>query len=149
MIELKRDQHWNGQPDHAQRGSNLVEMALILPLLALLLFGVVDIGRAFYTHITITNASREGARRASRLPDQDAAIKQAVRQEAANNNIDLGEDTATITIGRIGEASDWHGGDPITVTVEYTFTTFIGGLIGLPEFPMLSNTEMVIFGYTD
>jgi len=123
-----------------------VEMALILPLLALLLFGVVDIGRAFYTYITITNATREGARRASRFPDKEPVIRQAVRQEAANNGLDLGDGNALITVGR---PADWSGGDPVSVTVEYTFTTFIGGLIGLPELHLRSDTEMVIFGYTN
>ena len=55
-------------------------------------------------------------------------------------------DGAVVTIGR---ASDWSSGDPISVTVEYNFTTIIGGLVGLPELPMLSSTEMVIFGYTN
>jgi hypothetical protein len=39
-----------------------VEFALILPLLILLVFGAVDLGRAFYAFITITNAARVGAR---------------------------------------------------------------------------------------
>ena len=53
-----------------ERGANLVEFALVLFVLALLMMGVVDFGRAFYSYITITNAAREGARRASRLPRQ-------------------------------------------------------------------------------
>jgi len=131
--------------DTRERGANLVEFALVLFVLALLMMGVVDFGRAFYSYITITNAAREGARRASRVPDQDGSIEQAVRQEAANNGLDLTGGDVLITVGR---ADDWSGGDPISVTVDYTMTTFMTGIIGLPELHMRSDAEMVIFGYT-
>jgi Flp pilus assembly protein TadG len=44
------------------RGAVAVEFALLLPLLLLLLFGIVDFGRALNAQITITQAAREGAR---------------------------------------------------------------------------------------
>ena len=130
-----------------EQGSNLVEMALALFVLVFLLIGVADIGRAFHSYITITNAAREGARRASRLPDQGAVIRAAVVQEAANSNVDLVEgDNASITIAA---SEGVTGGKPISVTVDYTMTTIIAGLVGLPELHMRSSTEMVIFGYVD
>jgi Flp pilus assembly protein TadG len=39
-----------------------VEMALILPLLTFFLFGITDIGRAYYQYTVMTQAVREGAR---------------------------------------------------------------------------------------
>ena len=54
--------------DGSRPGQSLVEMALVLPLLMILLVGVVDVGRAMFAKIAITNASREGARYASRYP---------------------------------------------------------------------------------
>lgn len=44
------------------RGAAVVEFALLLPLLLLLLFGIIDFGRALSAQITITQAAREGAR---------------------------------------------------------------------------------------
>jgi Flp pilus assembly protein TadG len=41
---------------------SLVEMAMVLPVLALLTFGLLDFGRAYYFQVSITNAAREGAR---------------------------------------------------------------------------------------
>jgi len=44
------------------RGAVLVEMALVLPLLALLLMIVIDLGLVIQDHQVIQNAAREGAR---------------------------------------------------------------------------------------
>src|SRR5467141_2765320 len=43
-------------------GQSLVEMAMVLPILAFLTFGLVDFGRGYYFQVSITNAAREGAR---------------------------------------------------------------------------------------
>lgn len=47
-----------------ERGAALVEFAIVLPLFLLLIGGMVDFGRAFYTEVMLTNAAREGARAA-------------------------------------------------------------------------------------
>jgi len=47
-----------------QRGGAAVEFALVLPLLAIILFGTIDFALLFYNKQIITNASREGARAA-------------------------------------------------------------------------------------
>lgn len=44
------------------RGQALVEFAFIFPLIALLAFGFIDVGRAVFTANTLTNAARQGAR---------------------------------------------------------------------------------------
>jgi len=43
-------------------GASAVEFAVILPLLALMVFGIVELSFALYDKAMITNASREGAR---------------------------------------------------------------------------------------
>jgi Flp pilus assembly protein TadG len=48
-----------------ERGAELIEMALILPLLLAMLAGIVDFGRMFQRMEVTTNAAREGARLAS------------------------------------------------------------------------------------
>jgi hypothetical protein len=48
----------------SRRGQSLVEMAMVLPLLTFLTFGLVDFGRAYFFQVAITNAAREGARSA-------------------------------------------------------------------------------------
>ena len=48
----------------SRRGQSLVEMAMVMPLLAFLTFGLLDFGRAYYFQVSVTNAAREGARAA-------------------------------------------------------------------------------------
>lgn len=43
-------------------GQSIVEFALILPLFLVLVFGVIEFGRAYIVYVTVTNAAREGAR---------------------------------------------------------------------------------------
>ena len=45
-----------------ERGQGLVEFALVFPVFILLLFGILDLGRAVYAYNTIGDAAREGAR---------------------------------------------------------------------------------------
>ena len=49
----------------SQRSQALIEFALVSPVLLLLLFGIVDIGRAIFYLDTISHAAREGARAAA------------------------------------------------------------------------------------
>ena len=46
----------------AERGAELIEFALVLPLLLLLVLGIVDFGFLFQRLEVVTNAAREGAR---------------------------------------------------------------------------------------
>src|SRR5262249_32923886 len=54
--------HLLGRRDNAQA---VVEMALMLPLLAVLLTGVFEFGMVLYAHVQVSNAAREAARAAS------------------------------------------------------------------------------------
>ena len=48
----------------SQRGQALVEFALILPVILLLVMGMLEFARAWNLHQVMTDAAREGARRA-------------------------------------------------------------------------------------
>ena len=48
-----------------ERGQALVEFALVLPVFALALFAVFDVGRLVYTNSVLSQAAREGARLAA------------------------------------------------------------------------------------
>ena len=48
--------------DRRTRGQALLEFALVFPVLVVLLFGIVDFGRAIYDYNTLANAARAGVR---------------------------------------------------------------------------------------
>ena len=45
-----------------ERGTSLIEFALVLPILLALVIGIIEFGWLFNGYITITGAAREGAR---------------------------------------------------------------------------------------
>jgi hypothetical protein len=68
----------------------MVEFAIVAPLLLLLLFGVVDFGRAIYTYITLNQAVNEGVRvaiRASPLLPTNSDVEAAVKTHAVDVNL--------------------------------------------------------------
>ena len=126
----------------SERGANLVEFALVIPLLLLMLVGVADLGRAFQTYIAITNAAREGARYASRWPKYRGDIVEAVVEEALGSGLTLADEDVEIV------NLDGQGGETIAVAVSYDLPLILGGLLGLPDgsITLRNRTSMVIFG---
>ena len=68
------------------KGQGTIEFALMLPILVLVVFGVLELGRAFFAFIAITNAAREGTRVFTFRPDVTtiANINTAVYTEIGN-----------------------------------------------------------------
>jgi hypothetical protein len=73
---------------HHERGAELIEMALVLPLLMLIIMGIVDMGFMFRKMNVVTNAAREGAR-AGILPgyNDPADVINRVQQYMDNANM--------------------------------------------------------------
>jgi Flp pilus assembly protein TadG len=69
-----------------ERGAALLEFALVAPILILLVFGIVEYGMFFKDYLTVSNATRAGARVGSAAgsnADADYQILQAVKTAAA------------------------------------------------------------------
>jgi hypothetical protein len=68
----------------ASHGQSLVEFALVVPLLLLLLIGAVEIGRAAYFSIAVTNAARAAVQYGAQSP-VTAADDIGIKQHALND----------------------------------------------------------------
>ena len=69
----------------SQRSQSMAEFALVAPVLLLLLFGLIDFGRAIYYYVTVEQAASEGGRVAVRNSAQlptDADVENAVKAKA-------------------------------------------------------------------
>lgn len=94
------------------RGQALVEMALILPLFLLLLFGVIEMGRVGYAYITVSNAAREGGRVAT-IGGTDLEITSAIKNAA------ISLDPANLTISISPTQAVRLSGQGVSVQVAY------------------------------
>jgi Flp pilus assembly protein TadG len=107
------------------RGSVAVEFALVLPVLLLIVFGIVDFGRALNAQITLTGAAREGVRLAA-LGYSDAAIQSRVAAAAP----DLSGITVTVVAScppGAGPAADAQ----VDVSYPFKFITPIGAVASI------------------
>jgi hypothetical protein len=133
--------------DRGDRGANLIEAALVLPLLLVLLAGVADLGRAFYSYVTLTNAVREGARFASRFPYEgnegviaDLVVAR-VKQEPGFANIP----NDRIVVDDIDGLGDPKGSQ-ITVRASLLYDTILGRILRIESLTIRTEATMRIFG---
>jgi len=92
-------------------GQSMVELAIILPVLLLLVFGVLDYSRYLLAQNIVVNMSREGANLASRTQESRQAIMTAIATTA--DPLDMGAD-GMIYITEVMGVDDGTGGvDPI------------------------------------
>ncbi len=82
-----------------ESGQDLVEYAMLLPLLLLLLLGIMEFSIIIFSYDTIANAAREGARVAIIPAASDAEVMAAVLDRALALN--LTSDEVTITRGYV------------------------------------------------
>ncbi len=66
MVSLSRVR---ARRARGERGAALVEAAVITPVFALLIFGILEFGLTFRDYLTVSNASRDSARGASAFGD--------------------------------------------------------------------------------
>ena len=120
----------------SERGAELIEFALVFPLLLMVVLGIVDFGFLFQRLEVITNAAREGARLAV-LPGYDATdVRVRVCDYVANGGVPVtGACAATganptvavtdaaIPVGGGGTVS----GKQVLVTFSHNYV-FVGGI---------------------
>jgi len=102
----------------------MAEFALVLPILAFLLFAVIQFGIVFNNYITLTDSTRAGARKAAasstrREPDPRNVCITAVRNSA--NGLKQADLTADCV-------SDWQPGSDVVVSATYPYSISLLGL---------------------
>ena len=99
-----------------RRGVAAVEFALVAPFLILLVFGIIEFGRAIMVQQVLTNASREGSRRAVLEEVTTTEVSQVVSDYLTNSFIS----GATVSVSPSPLSSAGFG-DPVTVTVSVQY----------------------------
>ncbi len=118
----------------SERGAELVEMALVLPILLLLIAGIVDFGFLLHSYQVSTNAAREGARIAM-LPGYDADGWDTVKQRVVDYYTSAGLTQSTDNVTVAPEAIALGGGATaagVRVSAAYTYNfLLIGPILGI------------------
>ncbi|MDJ0790260.1 MAG: TadE/TadG family type IV pilus assembly protein [Acidimicrobiia bacterium] len=108
-----------------EQGAALVEMAMVLPLLVLLVFGIVEFGLAFNKRLTVGNASQSAARVGSAIANNeyaDISLLESLEQGliALPN---AGQDVVkTVHVYEANSAGNPVGGCPSTTCNVYTYS---------------------------
>jgi Flp pilus assembly protein TadG len=119
-----------------RKGQNLVEFALVVPLLLILVFGIAEFGRAWMTQNILTGAAREAVR--------ILAVSMGGGQPAAEARADNVLKTAGITSYGIDVDTGVAYGS-VSVKITYDFPVLLAGFIpGLDctTIPLSSTTTM-------
>ena len=122
-----------------ERGTQMVELAIVLPVLLLMLATTAEFGRFFHTYTTLTKATRSAARFLTTAPANGADDTKAKNLVVYGNTEGEGDpllnglSTSHVTITREGGAPS--AGMPERVTVEidgYTYQPIFdpGAFIG-------------------
>jgi len=98
------------------RGAAAVEAALVLPLLLMLVFSIIDIGRMINAQIKVTEAAREGARALALGAEPQSRVRTVM---GSLTGVSLGS-----------KDCDSNPDASVTVTYEFSFVTPLGVLAG-------------------
>ncbi|MGZ4131698.1 MAG: TadE/TadG family type IV pilus assembly protein [Actinomycetota bacterium] len=123
----------------SERGSAVVEFALVLPLVLVVVLGLVQVGLVARDRLLVEAAARAGARAAAVDPD-DAAIAETALAAAPG----LDPALASVSVVRAGAR-----GDPVTVRIVYddpVRVPLVGWLVGSGVTMTASATDRQEFG---
>jgi Flp pilus assembly protein TadG len=108
----------------SDRGQTMVEFALIMPVLCMVLFGIIQFGILFNDYLSLTDATRVGARKAavSRTAANPAAVTETAVRNAASDLKPADLDVAVT-------ATAWAPGGEVTVEATYPYKVNVLGMV--------------------
>ncbi len=110
-----------------EKGSELIEFALVAPVLIFLLAGIFDFGMMFRSYEAVTNAAREGARVGVLPGYADVDVETRVNDYLAAAGL---SGPRTINVSSISQATGAGTFTARAVDVNYSYTFVILGPVG-------------------
>jgi Flp pilus assembly protein TadG len=122
----------------SERGQTMVEFALAMPVLCLVLFGIIQFGILFNDYLSLTDATRVGARKGavSRTAPSPAAVTEAAVRNAAS---DLSPGSLDVDV----IATSWTAGGELTVEATYPYDVNVFGVVVASGLLKSSITERI------
>lgn len=120
-----------GVDERSDDGAAAVEFALVMPLLFLLLFGIIDFGRAYNMQLALTQAAREGVRVAA-IGGPAASGEAVTRAQGAAFPVTGATAAVTRTCPATVPAPPLFAPDAeVTVTRPYNYITPVSGILNI------------------
>jgi Flp pilus assembly protein TadG len=109
----------------SEQGQTMVEFALVIPILCVVLFAVIQFGIVYNNYVTLTDATRVGARKAavSRLESSPSGVAEAAVRSSAS---DLKQTDLIVTVT---PGAPWEHGDDVSVKATYPYEVDLLGLV--------------------
>jgi len=146
MRSTERSRRTAGTFRSGQRGQAVLELALLLPFLSVILFGLTELGLMIHNQVTLTNAARNGARVAALNAGSQTAVSTAVTDAAAGSYSLIHCPLGTPSVTQVGTPPTSDGWQ-VTVSCAYTSITplsplfqFFGGSANSTYTISASNT---------
>jgi Flp pilus assembly protein TadG len=116
-----------------EKGAAAVEFAIILPLLVLIVFGTMEFALLMFNKQVITNAAREGARKAIIFQEtqvSDAEITSVVNDYCKEQLITFGDSSTALETPVIERTTNSDGDSIVSVKVYYTYDFLVLSNLG-------------------
>lgn len=153
MFVMNRHTHkiYKHPRSKMEKGQSLVEFSLMVVILTILLLGILDVGRAYFTYLAMQDAAGEGANYAAQFPTYVTSANSAlpnnityrVQQAAPSGTL---VDWSSACIG-VETPATVNQGNTITVTVTSNYgliTPFIGTIVGSQSLKLRAISVAVI-----
>ena len=133
-----------------QRAQSLVELAFVLPVLMILVFGIVDFGMGLHSWIVLTNSTREGARLAVTHAPSSGSLHcsplpaaGSIERKVCDTAVNPKASNVTITVTN-ADPGVTKSGQPVTVKVDYQYNliTPFAALMQLSSLSLSSTVQM-------
>ena len=117
-LRRSRRMHWFNRFRRDEQGVQLLELAIVLPIMLLLFAGLAEFGRYFYEYSTLAKSARLGARY---LASKSVTSAKVDWKSNAKNIVVFGNTAGT--------------GEPILprLKVENVDVQYLGGTTGIPD----------------
>ena len=116
-----------------------MEFAIVAPVFFLLVFGMIEFGRMVMVQQILTNASREGARKAVLDGVSDSDVQASVQEYLANSSISGA--TVSITTQPPTEP-DTAESRTVTVTIPFSRVSWLPSPMYLGDTTLRASTTM-------
>ena len=114
-----------------ERGQSMLEMALVLPLLLAVVFGIIEFGHIYSTKIEMNNLARQAVRTAVVSNESDYPDVEDDVEAIADS---LGMKTATVSVNK--------SGSNVKATVTYAAPLITGQIIGKGTMSLSAEATM-------